>query len=259
MHEIIEAWLDTYRAAGRSPGTIRNRRSYLTHYSAALDPLAATPDEMMAYLAGRASLSAEARKSMIVALRSFYRWAERRGLIERDMAAELPSAGVPIGKPRPVPLEILERARAIADEETVFILDLGALMGLRRDEISRVHSNDVSDFGLRVRGKGNRTRIVPIHPRLKGRLRSLRGWAFPSPVRPGHHLGPDAISWRVERVMPAGWTCHSLRHYFGTAAFAGTRNLRAVQELLGHSSVETTQRYVLVDQDALTAAVNAVA
>lgn len=54
-----------------------------------------------------------------------------------------------------------------------------------------------------------------------------------------------------------GWTAHTFRHRLATRAYAGTRDLLAVSELLGHSRPETTQRYVLLPDDALVAAVEA--
>lgn len=130
---------------------------------------------------------------------------------------------------------------------------------MRRAEIARVHSDDVSDVGLHVTGKGGRTRTLPIHPRLHDRLHALDGWAFPSSQRPGGHLCADRIARRLEAILPPPWTAHSLRHYFASAAYAGTRDLRSVQTLLGHASIETTQRYVAVSNDDLTQAVRAVA
>jgi site-specific recombinase XerD len=223
--------------------------------SRTVDPLTIDADTLMAYLASR-QLSPEGRKSMIVALRSFYRWAYRRGLIAVDLAAELPSVSVPITEVRPVDSAVLTRARTIADPQTRLAIDLGALMGLRRSEIAAVHADDVTDLGLRVLGKGSRTRIVPIHPRLKDRLHGLTGYAFPG--RFAGHCSPDYIADLVQRVMP-GVKVHQLRHYFATSVYQRTHDLRSLQKLLGHASIETTQRYVWVDQLDLEAAVRAVA
>lgn len=259
MNSVIDQWLATFAAAGKSPGTIMNRGSYVRTMAKNVDPLSVTPGQLIDYLASRSELSPEARKSMIVSLRSFYRWAFRRGLIAIDLAQELPSVTVPMGSPKPIPVSVLARARAIADEETLLMLDLGALAGLRLHEIAKVHSDDVSDFGLRVKGKGGRMRTVPIHPRLHERLAALSGWAFPSWRKPGLAVSPDYVASRIEAVIESPYTTHSLRHYFATSAFRGTHDIRSVQQLLGHASIETTQRYVFVDEDALAAAVLSVA
>ena len=251
----IESWLNTYRAAGRTQGTIRTRRQYVTQMSRHFDPLSATIDEVIDYVASR-SLAPESRKQLVVSLRSYYTWAHNRGFIDIDIASELPSISVPITEVEPVPFAVLKGARAIADFETLLILDLGARMGLRRSEIAAVHSDHVTDLGLRVTGKGGRTRIVPIPETLSSRLDHLEGFAFDG--RFGGHRSPDYIEDRIHSVMP-GVKPHALRHYFATTIYQRTHDLRSLQKLLGHASIETTQRYVFVDQEALEAAVRSVA
>ena len=63
----------------------------------------------------------------------------------------------------------------------------------------------------------------------------------------------------IARALPDQWTAHPLRHRFATVAYQGTRDLLAVQELLGHSKPETTRNYIRLPQDALRAAVAAAA
>lgn len=63
----------------------------------------------------------------------------------------------------------------------------------------------------------------------------------------------------MARALPGGWTAHTLRHRFATVAYAGTRDLLAVQDMLGHSKPETTRGYIEMPQDALRAAVLAAA
>jgi integrase len=255
--ELLDQWCDWYRAGDASPGTIRVRRNYVGRL-ARVRPLGEiTETDLIGWLQGTGS--ANSRKSALASIRSFYRWAVGRGLLEHDPTAGLRPVKVPDGVPKPISQRDLERAYAAADGPTTLMLMLGSLAGLRRAEIAAVHSDHVTDLGLMVTGKGGKTRRVPIHPRLRSRLDGLEGFAFPSPRRPGQPVTGDFIEDRLMRVLPAPWTAHSLRHYFATHAYAGTRDIRAVQQLLGHSSVATTQRYVALDQDALLAAVLAVA
>ena len=67
----------------------------------------------------------------------------------------------------------------------------------------------------------------------------------------------NSVSCVLSQVLPPGWSAHSLRHAFASRAYAGTRDLRAVQTLLGHSKPETTARYTAVPDGALAAAVAA--
>jgi integrase len=256
---LVESWLDWMRAKGSAPGTLRVRASHLHRFALHVDPLTATERDVVDFMLLNHRLRPESRKSLVASLRSFYRWALAGGLVSVDPTASLGRVRVPPAVPRPIADAELRAAFTAADEEATLMLALGAYAGLRRAEIAAVHSDDVDGLSLIVTGKGGRTRRIPVHPSLAGRLAGLEGWAFPSPVRPGEHASPDYISSRLEAVLPPPWTAHSLRHYFATKAYQGTHDLRAVQQLLGHSSPTTTARYTLVDDDSLIAAVLAVA
>jgi integrase len=105
-----------------------------------------------------------------------------------------------------------------------------------------------------VTGKGGKERRIPAHPIIADALRALpRGYVFPG-VDAGH-LSPDRVGRLMAAALPGDWTAHSLRHRFATRAFAGQRDLLTVQQLLGHASVATTQRYTQVPDDALRRAV----
>jgi integrase/recombinase XerC len=79
-----------------------------------------------------------------------------------------------------------------------------------------------------------------------------QGWLFPTGF--GGHLTPDCVGRLVARALPDGYAMHTLRHRFATRAYRGTHNLRAVQVLLGHESIATTERYLAVDDSEMRAA-----
>lgn len=83
------------------------------------------------------------------------------------------------------------------------------------------------------------------------------GWVFPGQV--GGHLSPAWVGKLVGRRLPAGLGTHTLRHRFASAAYAGTRDLAAVQDLLGHAKPETTRLYVQLPRDAMRQALAAAA
>jgi len=257
--DLIQAWCAWYTAGSASAGTLRVRRNHLRRLARSVELLDAGPDELVAFLAEYEGQAPESRKSALMSVRSFYRWLLDSGQRADDPTRTLRPVKVPAGVPRPIPDAGLEAALAKADQETRLMLLLGGWAGLRRAEIARVHADDVTPFGLVVRGKGGRVRRVPIHPRLAPELAKVSGWAFPSTVRPGQPVSPDYIADRLERVLPPGHTAHSLRHRFATMAYRGSHDLRAVQQLLGHTDPATTARYTLVGEDELVAAVAAVA
>jgi integrase/recombinase XerC len=151
-------------------------------------------------------------------------------------------------------------------DEAVLALAWGA--GLRISEILGIRRGDAplpgSDTPLRVVGKGAKARSVPVLPAVRERVRAyLEACPLPlaaaGPLFVGVRGGPlrQALvqramrQWRMLRGLPDSATPHALRHSFATHLLAGGADLRAVQDLLGHASLSTTQRYTAVDQVAL--------
>lgn len=244
------------KAAGRSSGTIRLHRHYLTQLREVYpDPWRVTTKDLRAVM-GAAAWAPETRRSARAVFRGFYRWAFGEGLVEADPALALEGVRVPAGIPRPTPEHLVERLLRHPDDRIGLMVMLAAWAGLRASEIARVHAEDLVGDELVIKGKGGRVRAVPIlDPRLLGRLSVLEGWAFPNGL--GSHLSPGHVTRLMSRQMPAGWTAHTLRHRCASVAYAGTRDLLAVGALLGHSRPETTQRYVKMPDDAVRAAVRA--
>lgn len=256
-NSALALYAEAQRAAGRARGTIRLHRHYLTGLAEQhRRPWAVSTQQLVAYLAVEA-WAPETRKSARAAVCGFYRWGHGSGYVDDDPAAQLPAVRVPPGQPRPAPEWIVKRALLEASPRVALMLALAAYAGLRAGEIARVHSSDVVDGRLFVKGKGGRTRVVPLAAQLVLALPTSGGWVFPNGK--GSHLSPGHVSRLVSRALPEGWTAHTFRHRLATRAYAGTRDLLAVSALLGHSRPETTQRYVLMPDDALVAAVRAAA
>lgn len=250
--DLIGAY-DAHLAAGnRSTGTRELRRYHLRALADHVaDPRAVTIEDVEDWLADPA-WSQNTRRSHRTTVVGFFRWCRAVGVREDDPTALLLTIPGVIGKPRPCPEQALRRALMAADERARLMLALGAGLGLRRAEIAAVRGEHVEDTldgpVLRVIGKGGRERILPIDDDLAARLREHEGWCFPSPD--GGHLTPAHVGKIVSRLLPDGWTTHTLRHRFASAAYRADRDLRAVQELLGHASVATTQIYTAIPDDA---------
>jgi integrase len=253
-NEALGAYALAQRAAGRAPGTISLHRHYLTSLAVACPrPFTVTTVQLLAFLAVD-HWAPETRKSARGAVRGFYRWAHGAGHVAEDPSADLPTVRVPMGRARPAP-EVLVRSLTAGGDRVAFMAALAAHAGLRRGEIARVHARDLVGDLLLVHGKGGRVREVPVvNVALLARLEAVTEWAFPNGL--GSHLSPGHVGRLLSAAMPEGWSGHKLRHRCGTRAYAGTRDLLAVMELLGHSRPETTQRYVLLPDDAVRAAVH---
>lgn len=117
----------------------------------------------------------------------------------------------------------------------------------------KVHTRDVEGDRLRVLGKGGRVRLIPLHPTLLAEIsQAPAGWLFPGFT--DGHLAPHTVSKNLSALLP-GCSAHQLRHRFASLCYAADRDIRAVQELLGHASVSTTQVYTAVPSGALMSAV----
>lgn len=185
------------------------------------------------------------------------------------LADELPSVREQRGAPRPTPDRVWREALLAADPRLKLVLRLAAECGLRRAEVAQVHARDLIDgvdgTQLLVHGKGNKQRVVPLSDSLADAIRdrlqdptirAAGGWLFPN-NKGTDHLTAPWVGYLVREVLPRGWTMHQLRHRFASRAYRGTRNLRAVQILLGHENLGTTQRYTAVDDEELRAAMTA--
>lgn len=246
------AWL----TAGGAPRTTLELRAYqLTRIGREIPihPWDVTDRDLAAWLADH-DWSLETRRSYRAALRSFYGWAHASGLISVDPARLLRKVPAAQARPRPASERSISEALGRADDRQALALILGAHHGLRRGEIAVIHTDDLvedSDGGwsLIVHGKGRKDRLVPL---LDGTAQAIRaapaGWLFPNGR--GSHLTPAHVGVIIRRCFDGG-TPHQLRHRFASRAYQSTRDIRAVQELLGHASVATTQRYTAVADGAL--------
>lgn len=251
----VKLWTDYTLAGGRSPATVRTRVHYLAHLAQVCpDPWLATAEQLLGFLAVP-QWSAETRKSARGAVRSFYRWAALAGHVETDPARALPAVRVPLGTPRPAPVEIIADARAKATDAERLMVDLACRLGLRRSEVARVHTHDVEGPNLRVCGKGGKERLLPLPADLRARILARpAGYVFPT------HTGHPVSAWVVGDALSAllgdGWAGHSLRHRAGTDFYERTGDILVTSKLLGHAKPETAAIYAQVPDDLMRSAVH---
>jgi len=212
------------------------------------------------------------RARHLSAIRGFYRFLARRMGV-RNPAADLmasPRSAKPLPRPlsRPealaVTTEIGAEARSEAMEArdtALFTLLYGA--GLRISEALGLTVADASRDPLVITGKGNKQRLVPLLPAIKT---AIAAWLPHHPTRDpadplftgarGARLNPGVVQRQMRQHREwAGLgphaTPHALRHSFATHLLNGGADLRTIQELLGHTSLSTTQRYTAVDNSEL--------
>jgi integrase/recombinase XerC len=269
--KIIDEYMLSVAAGGAPPTSLTLRRIQLVRMARDLGgvPTDVTADKLVAWFGAKTGWKTETRRNYRACVRGFWRWAYRTKRVPDHLADELPKVREHRGAPRPAPDHAWQAALAAADARTTLMLRLAGETGMRRGEVSLVHTRDLLEGSggaqLVVHGKGQKERVVPITDSLAVAIRAgaaghtpgeeSTGWLFPGDT--DGHLSPLWVGQLVVRVLPDGWTMHTLRHRFASRAYRGTRNLRAVQTLLGHSNLSVTERYCAVDDDEIRAAMEA--
>lgn len=261
-------WLDLFvaeqNAAHRSPASIRTRMHHLTQFARAhpdSTPLTVTRDQLREWVGdrGRKPRTAHSiRSTMRVFFGLLYELEHRRD----NPAGTLPAISLPRSLPRPCPDHAVRQAyESISDDRLALAIRIIVETGMRRAEVARIHPGDVEgragDYRLHVIGKGAHERTIPISDSLAAAILGPDTYLFAS--RTGAPVTARHLGKRISDALPGAWTGHTLRHRFATVAYQATNDLRAVQELLGHTSPVTTAIYTRVsDQSMRRAAAAAV-
>ena len=230
------------------------------------------PADFRAWLAWRMAedyhKSSTARALSVV--RGFYRFLDKRDRVTSAAIGVVRGPKVPRSLPRAMSageaIDALEGIGEVTVEDWVGKRDAAVLAllygcGLRIGEALGLNHRDApTGDSLTVTGKGNKTRMVPVLPVVRTAVQTYLK-AVPHRLEPDGPLfvgirGGRLSQRRVQEAMALmrGWlglpesaTPHALRHSFATHLLAGGGDLRAIQELLGHASLSTTQRYTDVD------------
>jgi len=223
----------------------------------------ATTDDVRAWLDWK-GVGPRARHSLLSSLRQFYRWAVDEGHLLVAPTDRVERPRIPRALPRPAADDDLEVAMRELRPNVRAMVALAAYAGLRCCEIAKLRGEDFrpAEGGAVTlfvhEGKGGADRVVPLHPRALEAVR-LHGLPHSGPVF--HYRGQPRRALTAGRVSVLGnralhdvgvaSTMHQFRHWFGTALYAATRDLRAVGEVMGHASPVTTQNYVAINVDGI--------
>ena len=243
---------------------------------AGLDSL--RPADFRAWLARRAGdgLSRGSNARAIATVRGLFRWLGRRGLVDASAATAVRTPRVPKALPRALradeAAETVDLVSELATDDWIGKRDTAVLLllygcGLRIGEalsLTRGEAPKPGQESIVITGKGRKQRLVPLLPLV---ARAIADYLAACPYAGdgdaalflgarGGALSPRIIQKRMRDLrailgLPDSATPHALRHSFATHLLAGGGDLRAIQELLGHASLSTTQRYTAVDTAAL--------
>lgn len=264
---VVAKHLDWMRVRNLSPLTITARRCILIRLADHLGAgvLYASREQMTDWQAARSRvLSPATHRTELSHVRAFYDWVVAERYRDDSPAIHLPIPRAPRRLPRPIPDAKLAVALGTADAQMRAVLALAAFAGLRAMEIAGLDWSEVDlDNALLhvVSGKGGKSRRVPLAPALCALLAPQQQRTGPVVTRLDGGRGnctPNMITKRANQHLHANGaqeTLHQLRHRFATATYAACRDIRAVQEMLGHSSPTTTAVYAQASETVSVAAV----
>jgi integrase/recombinase XerC len=271
----VERFLDHLKVEkDYSPQTLIRYRHDLTRlvdYAQARDITdwsALRADAVRNFIAGehRRGIAPKTLQARLSACRSLFKFLLRAGELKHDPAVGVRAPKAPRKLPQVLDVDEMQKlveiptdgAEAVRDRA---ILELLYSSGLRISELTTLtwRQLDLADASVRVTGKGRKTRIVPVGSKALDALRALRELEQVSsedePVFRGHNgkpIGAATVRTRMKawasaqgiqrRVYP-----HLMRHSFASHMLESSGDLRAVQELLGHADIATTQIYTHLD------------
>ena len=289
LNNLIGQWLQSITHIQRlSPHTVRAYQAdvddflgFFNRHRGAIVTLQmlsdATITDFRAWVAAKAGedVTARSRARAISSLRHFYKWLDREGVCHNTAIKVLRLPKLPRNIPRPLSVESTEELLDLAPsthlddwtgirDRALLTLLYGA--GLRIDEALRLNCNQWpqdSDH-ITITGKGNKQRQIVLLDVVHTAMNAYFN-ACPSPMEPqrplfigkqGKRLNQGVVQRAIRQLraqlnLPDTVTPHALRHSFATHLLVDGVNIRAIQELLGHASLSTTQRYTELDIEDL--------
>ncbi|MBO5037972.1 MAG: tyrosine recombinase XerC [Alphaproteobacteria bacterium] len=218
---------------------------------------------------GKASIAREES-----AVRNFFKWMDDNNIMQNTAIFQIATPKLPKILPRSLDVnttfDVLEQAQKNSSEPWIGVRDMAIFTllygcGLRISEALGLNVEDINttEF-LKIHGKGNKDRYVPILPIVTERIEQYIA-CCPYKLLPGaplflgakgERLSPRIIQRKLQKIraelnLPANITPHALRHSFATHLLAEGSDLRSIQELLGHASLSSTQRYTDVNLDTI--------
>jgi excisionase family DNA binding protein len=254
---LVDQWGRWQYARGLASRTVVERRRLLLEFRAVaeVDPALANHEDVMRFLVAFRDATPSTRANYYGHLRNWFRWLTLEGHRSDNPCDKIPSPRMTRRQPRPVTDDQIERLLATGMyKRTRTMVLLAAYQGLRAHEIAKIRGEEVNvqDNLLRVVGKGGFDATLPLHPVIAGEAAKYPKVGFWFPAYDGQrsarqtHVLPKSVSRAVSNVMTRAGIDggpHRLRHWFATGLVKRGVDIRVVQELLRHASLQSTQIY----------------
>lgn len=210
-------------------------------------------EDYLSFLSSMRTYKPKTMHRVISTLSSFYRFLYSQGAVTTN-----PLIGVERPKIKGQELRYLKHSQvirlidSIEDPRDRLIVRTIYATGVRVSELCGMNIEDI-DFEegtIRVRGKGGKIRIVFVDPDTLSEMDRFIGSRIEGPLflgQMGHHISPRAVQHIFRKYAPEGITPHKIRHSYASELYRRSKNLRVVQENLGHTSIKTTEIYLHTD------------
>ena len=209
--------------------------------------------DFFSYITERRDYKPKTLHRMISTLSSFYRYLYTQGVVVAN-----PMLGVERPRIKNLELKYLKHSqvirllRSIENRRNRLIVRLIYATGVRVSELCAINVEDI-DFEeqtIRVKGKGDKIRTVFVDEETLDEIDEFIGNKIEGPLfigQQGNHISPRTVQHIFKENAPDGITPHKIRHSYASELYRRSKNLRVVQENLGHSSIKTTEIYLHTD------------
>lgn len=260
VETIVSEYVEWLRSWGAADRTVEARKQLIASRLAEWGIGGMTTANIRTWLA-RPNLKKWTRSTYHGHLKSFCDWATAAGYLDENPMDHVRKTRPPRGRPRPLSEAEVDQVLSIVQGEVRAWILLGLLAGLRSSEIAKIRGEDVSLEGIWVEGKGDTRELLPIHPALWELAQRMprSGYWF---AREDGHIRSQQVSLTVGRLFHAlgiAGSIHRCRHTYGTRLLRAGVNIRTVQRLMRHATLETTANYTAVDEDEMRDAVTLLA
>ncbi|WP_048150780.1 site-specific tyrosine recombinase/integron integrase [Methanolacinia paynteri] len=212
-------------------------------------------NDFLAFLTSLRDYKATTLQRIISSLSSFYRYCYTQGVVDSNPLAAIDRPKIKEKELRYLKHnQVLSLFNSINNERDRLIIRTIYATGVRVSELCSINIEDIDfeDRVIRVKGKGGKIRTVFIDEDTLQDINHYTSGRISGPLfegQQGKNISPRTVQHIFERYAPAGITPHKIRHSYASELYRRSKNLRVVQENLGHSSIQTTEVYLHTDID----------
>jgi integrase/recombinase XerC/integrase/recombinase XerD len=211
--------------------------------------------DFLSFLSSMRTYKPKTFHRVISTLSSFYRFLYTQGAVVAN-----PLIGIERPRIKQQEVKYLKHSQvlrlidSIPDERDKLIIRTIYATGVRVSELCNINIEDIDfeEHTIRIRGKGDKIRIVFVDDDTLEAIRKFTGNQIVGPLfvgQQGKNISPRAIQHIFRHYAPVGITPHKIRHSYASELYRRSKNLRVVQENLGHTSIKTTEIYLHTDID----------